>query len=65
MSELDGAVPQASPAPISSRTTANCQMPPINPVHAVITLQKASPAAMMLRRLARSASQAIGMPSNE
>ena len=63
--ELDGANPQASPAPIKKRVSANCQISATNPVSAVMALQNRKPMAMMLRRLQRSAAQARGMPSSE
>jgi hypothetical protein len=62
---LEGARPQASPAPIRKRALASCQMLPTKPVMMVIKLQNAKPSAMMFRRLKRSASQAIGTPSSE
>src|SRR5208283_2011182 len=63
--ELDGATPHASPAPIRKRASANCQMLATSPVSAVMALQNRNPAAMMLRRLQRSAAHAIGTPSRE
>src|SRR3569833_1317069 len=61
----EGADPLASPAPIRNRHAASCHPLDTQPVIAVITLQKANPTAMMLRRLERSATLAIGTPSRE
>src|ERR1700683_4029266 len=63
--ELEGATPQASPAPIRKRVTASCQISATNPVSAVMTLQNKKPMAMILRRLQRSAAQATGKTGGE
>ncbi len=62
-SDWAGAKPQPSPTPIRNRQTASCPTPPAKPVRTVIRLQNDRPMAMTLRRLQRSASQAIGTPN--
>ncbi len=62
MTELiDGPVP-ASPTPVPNRASAIVQKPRAKLDSSVIRLNTASDAAMMLRRLKRSASTASGTP---
>ena len=63
--DCDAGVPADSPMPTPIRASARvatlCAMPQRN----VIALQNANAMATMLRRLRRSATRAMGMPSSE
>ncbi len=62
ISDCEGARPQLSPVAISVRASPSWKIEPAKPVKTVIRLQKNRPMAMTLRRLQRSATQAMGIP---
>ncbi len=61
--EVDGAVPPASPTPTPKRPNMSCVKLRARPHSAVIPDQMSNAQARMLRRLARSAYTASGMPT--
>ena len=63
--DCDAGVPADSPMPTPIRASASVATLPAMPHRNVMALQNAKAIATMLRRLSRSATRAIGMPSSE
>ena len=65
MIDCEAGVPADSPMPTPIRASASIVTLCAMPHRTVIALQNANAIATMLRRLKRSATRAIGMPSSE